>query len=172
MAATTVRPSFWRIDENEEHTIETQLAAQGRMGCASGMADALRRLELDVARYQDWIARFAADFLRRHPLRSSGHHSCRNLDGAGAPIAAARVGLPGSGFYRRPHVCGELRTAFLGRAARFIGAGSGVAGDDPDLRHGVRASAASRRTIAPAKTCRRATRARWGDDYLRTASRF
>ena len=142
------------------------------MGCASGMADALRRLELDVARYQDRIARFAADFLRRHPLRSCGNRSCRNLDGASAPTAAAGVGLCGARFYRRPHVCSELRTAFLGRAARFIGSGSGVTGHDPDLRHGVRASDASRRTLAPAKTCRRVPRARWSDDHLRTASRF
>ena len=132
------------MDENEWQTIETQLAAQGRMGRTGGVVDALRRLELDVARYQDRIARFAADFLRGHPFRSRSNRSSCGVNGAGAPIAAAGVGLPGSGFYRRSNVCRELRAAFLGRTTRFVRSGSGVAGDDPDLRHGVRPSDAPR----------------------------
>src|SRR5439155_1786999 len=78
------------------------------MGRTGGVVDALRRLELDVARYQDRIARFAADFLRGHPFRSRSNRSSCGVNGAGAPIAAAGVGLPGSGFYRRSNVCGLL----------------------------------------------------------------
>jgi len=113
------------------------------MGRAGGMADALRRLELDLARHQDWIARFAADFVRRHPFCSRGNRSSGRIDGTRPPVTATRLGLRGVGSYRRPYVRCELRAAFLGRTARLIGSGGGVAGDNPDLRHGVRPSDAS-----------------------------
>jgi hypothetical protein len=44
-----------RTDENEKRIAKAELAAQSRMGCASGVVDALRCLEFDLARYQDRV---------------------------------------------------------------------------------------------------------------------
>src|SRR5207245_4925545 len=53
-----------RAHENGKCTGETQLASPNWMGRARGVVDALRGLELDLARHQDRLARFAADFVR------------------------------------------------------------------------------------------------------------
>src|SRR6266568_5661845 len=84
----------------------------------------------------------------------------------------ALLGLRGPGFYWRLDVCRELRTPFLGRTARFIRVGSGVAGDNPDLRDGVRTSDASGRTNASAKTRWLSARAWWRSANMRPASWF
>ena len=133
-----------RADENEKRMGESQLAAASWVGCANSLADALRRLEFDLARYQDWIARFAADFLCGHPFSARNLCSFGRLGWASAPVAAAPLRLRSAGFYWRFNVRGKLRTAFLGRTARFIRAGGRIAGDHPDLRHALRASLASR----------------------------
>ncbi len=78
-----------RADENQER-VEAQLEAQGSLGCASGMADALCCLELDVARHQDRITRSAADFVRSDSFFDRDHRagSCLHWPSAIAPAAA------------------------------------------------------------------------------------
>src|SRR6266496_3287816 len=161
-----------RADEDEKHVAETQLAVQGRMGRATGVADTLCCLELDVARYQDRIARSAAYFLCGYPFSRRNHRPFCRIRRAGGLVTAARVRLPAPGFYWRFDVCRKLRPPFLGRAARFIRSGSGVAGDHPDLRHALSASNASRRTIATTQTSRCTPRARRRGNDLRASSRF
>src|SRR5690349_25030053 len=56
-----------RSDANKE-IADPCLAAFGRLGCAIGVAYALRRLELNMARHQDRSSRFAADFLCRDTI--------------------------------------------------------------------------------------------------------
>ena len=129
------------------------------MGRASGMADALRCLELDVARYQDRIARSTANFLCGYPFSHRNHRPFCRVRRASGLVTAARFRLSAPGFYWRSDVCRQLRSAFLGRVARLLRSGSGVTGDHPDLRHAFRASNASRRTIAAAQTSGRTSRA-------------
>src|SRR4029453_19560312 len=109
-----------RAHENEKRIVKIQLAAQGRMGRATSVADTLRCLELDMARYQDRIAGSTAHFLCRYPFSHCDYRSFCRLGRASRITAAARIRLFGSRFYRRSDVCRELRPAFLGRTARFI----------------------------------------------------
>ena len=110
------------------------------MGRASGVADALRCLELDVARHQDRVARSAANFLCGYPFSGRDHRPFRRVRRTSGLVTAASFRLFAPGFYWRSDVCRELRPAFLGRTARFLRSGSCVAGDHPNLRHAFRAS--------------------------------
>src|SRR5436305_14263253 len=161
-----IKARWSRSGEDKKRMAETQLAVQEQMECASGMAHALRPVELNVAGYQDWVARSAAYFLCGYSFSHRNYRSFCCVRRTGGLVTAARIRLPVVGFYRRFDVCRELRSPFLGRTARFIRSGSGAAGDDPDLRHALRASNASRRTIATAQTSRCTPRARWRGDYL------
>jgi len=125
------------------------------MGCATGVADTLRCLELDMARHQDRIEGSTAHFLCGYPFSDSDHSPFRRLCRASGIIAAAWVRLFGAWFYWRSNVRRQLRSAFLGRAARFIRSGRGVAGDDPNFRHAFRALDASGRTTAAGQASRR-----------------
>src|SRR4029450_8209556 len=167
-----VETRWSRADEKTKRVAEIQLASQGRMGRATGVADTLCCLELDVARYQDRIARSAAHFLCRYPFSCRNHRPFCRIPGACGIVTAARVRLCAPGVYWHSDVCLKLRPPFLGRAARFIRAGSRVAGDHPDLRHALRASNASRRTIATAQTSRCTPRGRGRSNDLRASSRF
>ncbi len=80
-----------RADENEKRIAEIQLAIQDRMGRASGVADTLCCLELDVARYQDRIARSTANFLCGYPFPGCDHCPFRRVRWAGGRVSAARV---------------------------------------------------------------------------------
>jgi hypothetical protein len=44
-----VEPRWSRVNEKAKRMAESQLATQERMGCAGSLADALYRLELDMA---------------------------------------------------------------------------------------------------------------------------
>src|SRR6266567_7969483 len=103
-----------RANGNENRMAETQLAAANWVGDTGSLADALCRLEFDLARYQDWIARSAADFLCGHSFSDRNHCSSCSLSRASALVAAARLRLRCAGFYRRFDVCRKLRTAVLG----------------------------------------------------------
>src|SRR5882724_4561452 len=148
-----------RTDENEKRISKDELAAQSRMGCASGMADALRCLEFDVARYQDRIARSTANFLCGYPFSRCNHRPFCRVRRASELVTAAPFRLFAPGFYWGSDVCGQLRSAFLGRVACLLRFGSGVAGDHSDLRHAFRACNATRRAIATAQTSGRTSRA-------------
>ena len=63
------------------------------MGRAGGMADTLRCLELDVARYQDRIARSAANFLCGYPFPGGDHCSFRRIHRASELVTAARFSI-------------------------------------------------------------------------------
>ena len=106
-------------DENERRVAETQLAAQDGMGRASGVADALCCLELDMARYQDRIARFAAIFLCGYPFPGRDHCPFRRIRRASALVTAALVRLSAAGFYWRSDVCRKLRACFSGASCTF-----------------------------------------------------
>ena len=142
------------------------------MGRASGMADALRCLEFDVACYQDRIARSAAYFLCGYPFSHRDHCPFCRIRRASGLVTAASFRLSAAGFYWPADVCAQLWPAFLGRIARFLWSGSGVTGDHPDLRHSFRASNASRRTTAAAQTSGRTARARRRSNDLRAPSWF
>src|SRR5437762_10980637 len=108
-----IKARWSRSDEDKKRMAETQLAVQEQMECASGMAHALRRVELNVAGYQDWVARSAAYFLCGY---SFSHRNCRSfccVRRARGLVTAARVRLPIAGFYRRFDVCSKLRSPFL-----------------------------------------------------------
>src|SRR4029453_4898003 len=126
-----VETRWSRADEKKKRVAEIQLATQGRMGRATSVADTLRCLELDVARYQDRIARSAAHFLCGYPFSFRNHCTFCRIRGARGLVTAARVRLRAPGVYWHSDVCLKLRPPFLGRAARFIRAGSRVAGDHP-----------------------------------------
>src|SRR6266436_9193163 len=90
--------------------MEKGFTAKSRMGCTDGMADALYRLELDLAGHQGGIARFAADFLRRDTFCDRSHRSSGSVGWTRPVIAAARLRLRAARFYRRPDVCRKLRS--------------------------------------------------------------
>src|SRR5262245_13874525 len=142
------------------------------MGRATGVADTLCSLELDLARYKNWIARPAANFLRGYPLSRCDHGPFCCIRRASSVVTAARLGLPAFGLYWGSDVCVKLWPPFLGRTARFVRLGSGIASDHSDVRYALRASNASRRTTAAAQTFGRTTRGRRRSTDLRASSRF
>lgn len=157
-------------DEDAERVVQIQLAASSRVGRSNSVADALCRLEFDVARHQDRIARFAADFVRWDSFRYRNCRSFAGLDRTGVAIATAALRLRPAGFYRRVDVRRQLRAAFLGRATCFVRSGGSVAGHHPDLWNGIRACDASGRTDASAETGGLAARTGRSSDNLRAAS--
>src|SRR6266545_5403355 len=86
------------IDENSDGNISTQLASPSWMGRTRGMVDALRGLELDLARDQDRLARFAADFVRGDSFfnRDRCAASCVDRPHSIAPAAPQRLCGPGN----------------------------------------------------------------------------
>src|SRR5437762_7145176 len=90
----------WSIaDENEKdigwrgraRPVRAGVALGAPMGRASGMADALCCLELDVARYQDRVARSTANFLCRYPFSRRNHRAFCRIRWAGGIVTAALV---------------------------------------------------------------------------------
>src|SRR6266571_5635631 len=121
LALRTAANTRWsRAHENGERMGEMQLAAPSWMGRATGLADALHRLEFDLACHQNRLARFAADFIRGDSFsdRDHGAASCFDRPRAVAPAASQR--LRGPGNYWNPHVRCELHLAVLGGATRLI----------------------------------------------------
>src|SRR6266567_9271806 len=126
------------VDENSYGNISTQLAAPSWMGRARGMVDALRGLELDLARHQDRLARFAADFVRGDSFSNRDHRaaSCVDRPHPITPAAPQRLRSPGN--YGSPHVRCELHVAVLGGAARLIRSCCRPSGDHSHLRNDLR----------------------------------
>ena len=91
-----------------------ELAAQNTLGRAPGLVDALRGLELDLARHQSRFARFAADFLCSNPFRHRSDCAIRGLSGTSALIAAALLRLRRPGPDWRSDVRSKLRSPVLG----------------------------------------------------------
>jgi hypothetical protein len=58
---------------------------------AGGLADALRGLELDLAGHQAWLARSAANFIRRTAIRNRDRRSYCRVRRSGAAISAPPV---------------------------------------------------------------------------------
>src|SRR5947209_5063803 len=67
--------------------------ATGRLENSRGVADALHRLELDLARYQSRPPRSAADLLCLDSLRHRDCRSCAGFDRPGAIASANARGL-------------------------------------------------------------------------------
>src|SRR5207249_3755448 len=104
-----IKARWSRSDEDKKRMAETQLAVQERMECASGMAHPLRRLELNVAGYQDWVARSAAYFLCGYSFSHRNYRSFCCVRRTCGLVTEAWIRLPVAGFYRRFDVCRKLR---------------------------------------------------------------
>src|SRR5436190_21730440 len=89
-----IKARWSRSDEDRKRIAETQLAIENGMGRASGVADTLCRLELDVAGHQDRIARSAAYFLCGYSFSHRNYRSFCSIRRSSELVTAAGLRLP------------------------------------------------------------------------------